>query len=183
MSKSENNSDVDIHFNAGDIILIKKVEDTTVFKEGDVIAFMSTNSDSYGETVTHMVRSVRKNSAGRVIGYITYGTNTGATDEALVEPEYVLGEYTGKLSGVGIFFNFLRSSRGYVTFILIPLLLLIVYNGVNVILLSRRYKKERATEKKQNEELLLELKTLKEQLANQGGNVQSAANTEESSDT
>lgn len=186
MSKSENNADMDIHFNAGDIVLIKKLKDNTSLREGDVIAFLSTNSESYGETVTHMIRE-RKYENGKFVGYVTYGTNTGTNDEALVEPEYVIGKYTGKLPGVGRFFAFLRSANGYVIFILIPFALLILYNGVNVILLLRKYKKEQKAEieaeKKQNEELLMELKTLKAQLANQGGNVQSADNTEEGSDT
>lgn len=186
MSKSENNADMDIHFNAGDIVLIKKLKDNTSLSEGDVIAFLSTNSESYGETVTHMIRE-RKYENGKFVGYVTYGTNTGTNDEALVEPEYVIGKYTGKLPGVGRFFAFLRSANGYVVFILIPFALLILYNGVNVILLLRKYKKEQKAEieaeKKQNEELLMELKTLKAQLANQGGNVQSADNTEEGSDT
>ena len=187
MSKSENNADMDIHFNAGDIVLIKKLKDNTSLSEGDVIAFLSTNSESYGETVTHMIREVRRNKSGKVLGYVTYGTNTGTNDEALVEPEYVIGKYTGKLPGVGRFFAFLRSANGYVVFILIPFALLILYNGVNVILLLRRYKKEQKAEieaeKKQNEELLMELKTLKAQLAIQGGEAQSADNTEEGSDT
>ena len=65
MSKSENNKDIDIHFNAGDIIIIKNVKDATALNVGDVIAFMSTNSVSYGETVTHMIRDVKKDEQGK----------------------------------------------------------------------------------------------------------------------
>ncbi len=182
MSKSENNADLDVHFNAGDIIIIKNAENPRALAEGDIIAFMSTNSDSYGETITHMIREVKKSSDDKVIGYVTFGTNTGTNDEALVEPEYVLGKYAGKLPGVGNFFAFVKSTPGYIVCILVPFLLLILYNGVNVIRLFRRYKKEQTAimeaekaeikaERAQNEEILRELQALKEQLARQSVNI------------
>lgn len=175
MSLSEKNKHMDVHFNAGDIVIIKNVDDPTALHEGDVIAFMSTNNVSYGETVTHMIREVKRNDKGRVTGYVTFGTNTGTDDEALVEPSYVLGEYSGKLPGVGNFFAFVKSTPGYIICILVPFLLLILYNGMNVIRLFRRYKKEQtdkmeeekaeiAAERKQNEEMMRELLALKAQL-------------------
>ncbi len=182
MSKSEKNKDMDIHFNAGDIVLIKNVKDATALQEGDVIAFLSTNSVSYGETVTHMIREVKKTTEGKVIGYVTFGTNTGTNDDAVVEPTYVLGKYTGKLPKVGSFFAFVKSTPGYIVCILIPFLLLIGYNGVNVIRLFIKYKKEQtaqiaeeraeiAEERKKNEDMLRELQALKEQLERQNGSM------------
>ena len=69
MSLSENNKDMDVHFNAGDIVIIKNVDDPRALQAGDVIAFMSTNSVSYGETVTHMIREIKKTEDGKVLGY------------------------------------------------------------------------------------------------------------------
>ncbi len=181
MSKSENNAHMDIHFDPGDIILIKSVKDPTALEVGDVIAFVSTNNDdSYLSTVTHMIGEVARTEEGKLLGYYTFGTNTGAQDEALVEPEYVIGKYAGKLPGVGHFFAFVKTTPGYIACILIPFLLLILYNGVNVIRLFRRYKKEQTAaleaeraeiqeERRQNEEMLRELQALKEQLAKQNG--------------
>lgn len=193
MSRSENNKDMDIHFNAGDIVLIKNVKDPTALEAGDVIAFLSTNSASYGETVTHMIRE-RKYENDKFIGYVTYGTNTGTSDEAIVEPEYVLGKYTGKLLALGNFFAFVKSTLGYIVCILVPFLLLILCNGIDVIRIFRRYKKaqtaameaeraEIAEERKKNEDMLRELQALKEQLEKQiGGDVLPAA-LEDGSDT
>ena len=180
MSLSENNKDMDVHFNAGDIVVIKNADDPRSLQAGDVIAFLSTNSVSYGETVTHMIREVKTNSEGRVIGYVTYGTNTGTDDEALVEPEYVLGVYTGKLTGVGNFFAFVKSTPGYIVCILVPFLLLILYNGVNVIRLFRQYKREQMeamqaekdkleAERAENQRMMQELMALKAQLEQKGG--------------
>ena len=142
MSLSENNGYLKVHFSAGDVIIIKEVEDATAFRTGDIIAFVSTNSESYGETITHMIRKVQKDRNGNVEGYVTYGTNTGADDEALVEPGYVLGTYSGKIPGAGYLFTFVKSTAGYIVCILIPFLLLILYNGINVIRLSRKQKRE-----------------------------------------
>ena len=175
MSLSENNKDMDVHFNAGDIVIIKSVDDPTKLKAGDIIAFMSTNDQSYGETVTHMIREVKREDDGTLLGYVTYGTNTGVNDEALVAPEYVLGAYAGKLPGVGNFFAFVKSTPGYIVCILVPFLLLILYNGVNVIRLFRRYRREQMAamqaerdkidaERAENQRMMQELLALKAQL-------------------
>ena len=180
MSLSEHNKELDVHFNAGDIVVIKNVADPRGLQAGDIIAFMSTNSDSYGETVTHMIREVKKNEEDKVLGYVTYGTNTGTDDEALVEPEYVLGVYSGKLPGVGNFFAFVKSTPGYIVCILVPFLLLILYNGVNVIRLFRKYKREQmeamqaekdqiAEERAENQRMMEELLALKAQLDKKNG--------------
>jgi len=175
MSKSDKNADMDVHFNAGDIIIIKNVKDPRSLQAGDIIAFISTNSVSYGETVTHMIREVKTTEDGRVLGYVTFGTNTDTNDEALVEPEYILGSYAGKLPQVGNFFAFVKSTPGYIICILVPFLLLILYNGVNVIRLFRRYKREQMeemqaekdrleAERAENQRMMQELLALKAQL-------------------
>ena len=178
MSPSENNKDDEVHFSAGDIVLSKKVEDPTALQPGDVISFVSQNSVSYGETVTHMIRQVQKTQDGRVIGYVTYGTNTGADDEVLVEPSYVLGKYAGKLPGVGNFFAFVKTTPGYLICILVPFLLLIVVNGASVIRLFRKYRREQMAEmqaekdeveaqRAENQRMMEELLALKAQLTAQ----------------
>lgn len=180
MSKSDLNADMDVHFNAGDIVIIKNADDPRGLQAGDIIAFMSTNSVSYGETVTHMIREVKMTEDGKVLGYVTYGTNTGVDDEALVEPEYVLGTYSGKLPGVGNFFAFVKSTPGYIVCILVPFLLLILYNGVNVIRLFRKYKREQMAdmqaekekleaERAENQRMMQELLALKAQLDKKEG--------------
>ena len=178
MSPSENNKDDKIHFNAGDIVMIKNVEDPKALEPGQVIAFVSQNSVSFGETVTHMIREVRTTADGQVLGYVTYGTNTGTDDEALVEPSYVLGTYAGKLPKIGYFFDFLKTTPGYIVCILVPFLLLILWQGVNTIRLFKQYKREQvadieeeraqiAKEREESAQMLRELQALKEQLAQQ----------------
>lgn len=182
MSPSELNKDDKIHFNAGDIILSQMVKDPTKLQPGDVISFISQNSYSFGETVTHMIREVRTDSKGRLLGYVTYGTNTGADDEALVEPEYILGKYAGKLPKVGYFFSFLKTTPGYIVCILVPFLILILWQGVNTVRLFMRYKKEQTdamqaekdkveAERAETQRMMAELLALKAELEKKGSGI------------
>jgi signal peptidase I len=194
MSPSENNKDDDVHFDAGDIVLIKSLSDKakTELEAGDVISFISQNSDSFGETITHMIRERTTNEDGE-LAYVTYGTNTGTNDEALVEPEYVLGVYSGKLPKVGSFFQFLKTTPGYVICILIPFLLLILWQGTNTIRLFRQYKREQmadmeaeraqlAKEREESAEMMRELLALREQL-NKQQTGEASASSENASDS
>ncbi|MBR2343222.1 MAG: signal peptidase I [Clostridia bacterium] len=184
MSKSDKNKDDKVHFNAGDIVIIKSVDDPTTLEAGEIIAFVSQNKDSIGKTVTHRIREVKRNSRGELLGYVTYGTNTDTNDEATVEPAYVLGTYAGKIPLVGHFFNFLKTTPGYIVCILVPFLLLIIWQGVNTVKLFRQYKQEQvadieaerrelAKQREESEKMLRELQALKEQLAKQAGNTPS----------
>jgi signal peptidase I len=178
MKLSENNADFDVHFSAGDIIIVKQPDNAWSLQPGDVISFTSFSEVSYLETVTHAIKEVKKDDDGKVVGYVTYGTNTGAIDDAVVEPEYVLGKYTGKIPSLGHFFAFVKSTPGYIICILVPFLILILYYGVNVFRLFKKYRGEQnavleaeraeiAEEKRQTEQMLRELQALKEQLAQQ----------------
>ena len=86
-------------FSAGDLILVKKVDPTTL-KEGDIITYMSQNSDSFGETITHKIRALTTDASGNP-GFITYGTTTDTDDETVVTYPYILGKYHKALPSVG----------------------------------------------------------------------------------
>ena len=78
-------------FDAGDLILVKEVDPATL-KEGDIITYMSQNPESFGETITHKVRSLTTDANGNP-GFITYGTTTDTDDATIVTYPYVLGRY------------------------------------------------------------------------------------------
>ena len=174
-TESMNNEDNEIYFDAGDIIISKNVNYKDL-RAGDVITFISTSPESHSQIVTHMIRTV--NDPDGNISFTTFGTATGTNDSEPVYPEFILGKYSAKLPGVGHFFAFIKTTPGYVLCILVPFLLLILYNGANVIRLYRRYKGEQnaiieaeraeiAAERKQTEEMLKELQALKAQLSAQ----------------
>ena len=166
-------------FDSGDIIFTKNVPPETL-QEGDIIAYVSQQADNFGETITHKIRSLTTNEEGTP-GFITYGTTTGVDDEGMVEYEYVLGKYTGKIPNVGAFFLFLKEPIGYIMFIFIPFFILILYQGLNCVRLFRKYRKEQMQElqserekieqdKEETARMLKELQELKEQLAAKNNN-------------
>ena len=112
-----------------------------------IIAFTSQDPKNYGVTVTHKIRSLTTNENGEP-GFITYGTTTDTDDEAIVTYPYVQGKYVMALPKVGTFFTFLRTPQGYILFILIPFLLLIMYQGVNCVKAFRAYKAEQMAQLK-----------------------------------
>ena len=135
-------------FNAGDLVLVKEVDPSTL-KEGDIISYTSQNTSNYGETVTHKIRKLTKDATGNP-GFITYGTTTDTDDETIVTYPYVLGKYSTHIPKVGTFFQFLKTTPGYIICIFVPFLLLIIVEGIRCIRLFRKYKSE------QNEQLKAE---------------------------
>ena len=163
-------------FKAGALILVKEVDPSTL-KEGDIITFMSQNTDSFGETITHKIRRLTRDAEGNA-GFITYGTTTNTDDETVVTFPYVLGKYQTHIPHLGTFFNFLKTTPGYFICIFTPFMLIILYEGVKFFNLFRRYKKEQMAEmqaekekieaeKAENAKMLEELRSLKAQLEGQ----------------
>lgn len=160
-------------FAAGDLIFVKEVDPTTL-QEGDIITYMSQNTDSYGQAITHKIRTLTTDAEGNP-GFITYGTTTNTDDTTIVTYPYILGKYVSHLTGVGTFFNFLKTPQGYIVCIFVPFMLLILYQGINCIRLFRRYKQEQVAEmeaekakieqeREEAAQMMKELQALKAQL-------------------
>ncbi len=165
-------------FNAGDLVLVKEVDPSTL-KEGDIIAYTSQNTSNYGETVTHKIRKITTDANGEP-GFVTYGTTTDTDDETVVTYPYVLGKYSSRIPKVGAFFQFLKSTRGYIVCVLIPFLLLILLEGIRCIRLFRKYKAEQQAElqaerdkieadRAETQRMMQELLQMKAQMAQNGG--------------
>ena len=160
-------------FDAGDLVLIKETDPSTL-KEGDIIAYTSTGTDNYGETVTHKIRSLTTDANGNP-GFITYGTTTNTDDETVVTYDYVLGKYETHIPKAGTFFQFLKTTPGYICCIFIPFMLLILIHLTDSIRLFRQYKAEQkaelqaerdeiAKERAESQKMMEELLKLKAQL-------------------
>lgn len=178
-------------FSAGDLVLIKDVDPSTL-KEGDIISYSSQNTSNYGETVTHKIRKLTTDAQGDP-GFITYGTTTDTDDEIVVTYPYVLGKYQTHIPKVGTFFQFLKTTPGYIVCILIPFLILILMQGIDCVKLFRRYKKEQIEqmneerakieeERAEAQKMMAELMALKAQLASQQAE-KNTANDDTANDT
>ena len=161
-------------FDAGDLIFVKDVDRSTL-KAGDIITYISQNSESFGETITHKIRERVIDAEGKP-GFITYGTTTDTNDETIVTYPFIMGKYVGKIANLGHFFNFLKTTQGYIICIFVPFMLLIIYQAINFFNLFRRYKAEQMAamqaerdeieaQRAENAKMLEELQALKAQLA------------------
>lgn len=179
-------------FKAGSLILVKEVDPSTL-QEGDIITFMSQDTDSFGETITHKIRTLATDAEGNP-GFITYGTTTGVNDDTVVTYPYVLGKYQRQIPGLGTFFNFLKTTPGYFLCIFTPFMVIILYEGVKFFNLFRRYKQEQMqemqaerdkieAEREENAKMLEELKALKAQLETTQPAVATAQPVSETADT
>lgn len=178
-------------FDAGDLVLVKEVDPTTL-KEGDIIAYQSQNSENYGATVTHKIRAKTTDANGNP-GFITYGTTTGVDDETVVTYPFILGKYQTALPKVGTFFQFLKTPQGYIVCILIPFLLLIIYQGLNCVKIFKMYKAEQMAElqaekdaleaqRKQSEDMMAQLLAMQQQMAAQNQSAAPPAGTADQPD-
>ena len=131
-------------FDAGDLIFVKEVDPNTL-QAGDIITFISQDSESFGEVITHKIREKTMDASGNA-GFVTYGTTTGVDDDTVVTYPYILGKYESKVPYMGTFFNFLKTPQGYIVCIFVPFMLLILHQGVNTVKLFRRYKGEQMEE-------------------------------------
>lgn len=165
-------------FSAGDLVLVKEVDPSTL-KEGDIIAYTSQNTSNYGETVTHKIRKLTTDANGEP-GFVTYGTTTDTDDETVVTYPYVLGKYKSHIPKVGTFFQFLKSTPGYIVCILVPFLALILIEGIRCIRLFRKYKAEQQAElqaerdkieadRAETQRMMQELLQMKAQMAQSNG--------------
>ncbi len=191
------------YFDAGDLLLVKEVEDFSTLKAGDIISYTSTNTENFGETVTHMIRSLTTDAEGNP-GFVTYGTSTDTDDANVVTYSYVLGKYATHIPKVGLFFQFLKTTPGYIVCIFLPFLLLIIIQGLNSIKLFRQYKAEQlaeleaqraaertemeaeraamAEERKRQEEMMEKLLQMQAAIANQSEETKLKENTETSAE-
>jgi signal peptidase I len=173
-------------FDAGDIAISKNV-DPRALKEGDIITFLSQDPNSFGEVITHKIRRLTTDVHGRP-AFVTYGTTTDTDDESVVTYEYIVGQYVGKIAKVGLFFQFLKTTPGYILCILTPFLLLILSQGLDCVRLFRKYKKEQLEamqaerakieeERAESQRIMAELMELKAQLTKKENEAEPHAET------
>lgn len=173
---------VNERFDAGDITIVENLteKEKLQLKPGEIIAFKSFNDDeSNGQTITHMIKKVNYDVYGNVVSYTTFGTNTGNEDSVEVAPEFVYGRYVNHVPNLGTFFDFIKTTKGYILCVLLPFFVLIIYNLVVFIMALYRHlqrknaaamerqKEKMEEELKEKESMLLELEALKAKLAGQ----------------
>ena len=171
------------HFDAGDVVIVKEVDKSTL-KEGDVISFISQNEESFGQTITHMIKEVTTDANGD-IAFVTYGTTKGIENADKALATMIIGKYQSRIPKLGYFFQFIGTVPGYLLCILLPFALLMISQGINTVRLFRRYRAEQMAglvaererleaEREANRKMMEELMALKNQMQQNTGSTDSS---------
>ncbi len=134
----------------GDFIVIEEC-DTVNLEVGDVISFFATEQDV---TIIKTHRIVEINNDNGSVSFITRGDNNEADDYIPVFPSDIVGKWNGvRLAKVGTILNFVSSQYGFLICIVLPLLILFVYQIYRFIVVIME---EKANSKVKDEAAILE---------------------------
>ena len=122
------------NINVYDVVITVKETDYSKIKEGDIITFISTSSVGEGLTITHRVKNVINTENG--VKFRTQGDNNPIPDSSLVSQENVLGKVVFKIPWLGHIQFILQSKGGWLFALLIPALIIVIYDVVKVMRLS-----------------------------------------------
>lgn len=170
-------------FAAGDVIFSEEVNPEELVA-GDIITFISRDSASYGQTITHCIREVTTHNGE--LAFITYGIATGVDDGTPAAASDVLGRYTFRIAGLGSFFEFLKSVPGYIVCILLPFLVIIGLQVANIVSAVRAARAEKvaaaAAERSRVEALEEEVARLRAQVGGASVGAQTPQSAEAQAD-
>ena len=112
-------------FAKGDLIIIKKVDDLYNLKENDVITYY-TIVDGYRIVNTHRIVKIEDNDGNKA--FVTRGDNNPVDDEVPAYASDIVGKWTGtRIKGIGKFFDFLKTKKGFFIFVLIPIAIFFIF--------------------------------------------------------
>lgn len=147
----------------------KKAEWYQKLKVGDVLTFKYVYTKQ--ETITHRIVDIADNGTGGYLitlegdnktsesNLLTQTINTSLTDS----PNYIIGKVTGQSYVLGLLVYALKSPVGIVCFIIIPCLIVIVFEVMRLVRVLGSDKKEKI--KAEREKQASEIEELKRQLA------------------
>ena len=116
--------------NIDDAIFVKR-EDDSKYKVGDIISFSSTDSNYKGLTITHRIVEKINNGDSDYL-YTTKGDNNLIEDESSVMADDIYGKVLFVIPKIGLIQKFLRKPINFIICILVPVVLVILYDGFRI---------------------------------------------------
>lgn len=143
------NGDKADSFKAGDLIIVKKADKEAIdgLKVGDIVTYLG---DVAGETqfITHRIVDIRETEGENGTVLRSYVVMGDAETSGITDTKYsgdIKGVYVGKLPGVGSAVFWLQDPTHFFLVIMLPLILLLLYNAYLVIrfIMEAKLKKQR----------------------------------------
>lgn len=135
--------------NEGDLVISTKPKNPAELKVGDIITFKLdvVGEDGLTRTIldTHRIVEVGENATSGVF-YYTKGDNVAARDVNPVYADEVLAVYKTHLKGVGSAISWLQDSTHFLLVIVIPLIVLFLYNVIMFVRMMMQAKMEKQKE-------------------------------------
>lgn len=131
-----------------DVVIAHKALPSSI-EIGDIITFVSNDSLSYGKIITHRVVGKDQDSEGRW-RFRTKGDNNNTADNWIVPETHILGSVMFKIPQLGYVQQFLATSYGWLIAIVLPCLVIIIYDIVKLLgTLIKTSNKNRLDQKKE----------------------------------
>ena len=147
-------------FNKNDLIIIKKVDPTTLEK-GDVVTYQGRDGDIITHRITDLITT--KVDDQEVPAFETKGDYSPGYDFYPVTYDQIIGEYQFRLPKLGGVAMFLQTPAGVIVILLIPVIIVFAVD----FLIKRKQQKSSDSKNAELEAEIARLKALQEQLSNQ----------------
>ena len=118
------------NINVNDMVINQRVQAYEI-QVGDVITFLSESPLSNGLTITHRVAAITQAPDGSYL-FRTKGDANQTADEWLVPEENIIGKVLVKIPYVGYIHSFLLNSYGFLIVIVIPFLIIVIYDFIKL---------------------------------------------------
>lgn len=128
----------------GDYIVVHQTEPSDL-KKGDIISFYSDEDNIKDLLVTHRIVEVKEDGT-----FITQGDANNKPDDIPVRAERLVGKYLHKARFFGMISSFTDSSKLILFLVIIPILLMSIYETKTLAKQWKEYKQEVGSDKTDN---------------------------------
>ncbi len=135
--------DLEDSFEKGDMVFVKMLDDNSreALVEGDIVTYFDLTLRAFN---THRIIEIYKSND--ITYFITQGDNTPGADQPIRADE-AKALYVSKLSGAGNALDYLQSPTGFALFVILPVILILVFEGIvlvrNVLALNKAKMEEK----------------------------------------
>lgn len=114
--------------NKYDVVITKKENN---YQKGDIITFYSNSIDTGGYTITHRINRISQIDNKNY--YITKGDNNSKEDIGYIEEKDIVGKVIKVIPYIGYINHLIATKTGWIIIILIPTLLILIFNLYKII--------------------------------------------------
>lgn len=113
--------------NVLDVVVTMRVNIPEDLKKGDIVTFNSTDYRYSGVRVTHRIYDIEKTSDGEYL-FTTKGDNNNTPDSSRISFNEIYGRVLFRIPKIGYIQYYLSSILGWVAIIIVPAVMIIIYD-------------------------------------------------------